>query len=146
MFDIGWDEMAVIAVISLIVIGPKDLPHVLRQMGRWTRKAREMASEFQRGVDDMVRETELQDLKKQVAKATDPNLLRLEMEKTIDPTGELARGMVVPPLDLSTNTQATNTQATNTEAAGSQAAGGAGEERADQPAAPLAPPPRPPEP
>jgi sec-independent protein translocase protein TatB len=100
MFDIGWDEMALIAVVSLIVIGPKDLPVVLRQMGRWTRKAREMASEFQRGVDDMVRESELADLKKQVATATDPNLLRQEVEKAIDPTGELAKAVEVPPLDL----------------------------------------------
>ncbi|MGE5503004.1 MAG: Sec-independent protein translocase protein TatB [Actinomycetota bacterium] len=100
MFDIGWDEMALIAVVSLIVIGPKDLPVVLRQMGRWTRKAREMAGEFQRGVDDMVRESELADLKKQVANATDPNLLRQEVEKAIDPTGELAKSVELPPLDL----------------------------------------------
>ncbi|RAU22639.1 twin-arginine translocase subunit TatB [Paramagnetospirillum kuznetsovii] len=100
MFDIGWDEMALIAVVSLIVIGPKDLPVVLRQMGRWTRKAREMASEFQRGIDDMARESELDDLKKQVAKVAEPNLLRQEIEKTIDPTGEMAKAMDVPALDL----------------------------------------------
>lgn len=100
MFDIGWDEMALIAVISLIVIGPKDLPVVLRQMGRWTRKAREMASEFHRGVDDMVRESELDELKKQVTKVTDVNLLRQEVDKAIDPTGEMAKAMELPTLDL----------------------------------------------
>lgn len=96
MFDIGWDEMALVAVVALIVIGPKDLPVVLRQVGRWTRKAREMAGEFQRGVDDMVRETELADLKKQVEKATDPNALRREIENTIDPTGEIAKSLEPP--------------------------------------------------
>ncbi len=101
MFDIGWDEMALIAVVSLIVIGPKDLPVVLRQMGRWTRKAREMASEFQRGVDDMVRDSELDELKKQVAKAAEPNLLRQEIDKAIDPDGAMAKALEAPVLDLS---------------------------------------------
>ncbi|HTH18031.1 MAG TPA: Sec-independent protein translocase protein TatB [Magnetospirillum sp.] len=102
MFDIGWDEMALIAVVALIVIGPKDLPVVLRQMGRWTRKARELAGEFQRGVDDMMRESELAELKGKVEKATDPNMLRREIEKTIDPTGDIARSLeppVLPALD-----------------------------------------------
>jgi sec-independent protein translocase protein TatB len=100
MFDIGWDEMALIAVVSLIVIGPKDLPHVLRQLGRWTRKARTMAHEFQHGVDEMLRESELHDLKEQVGKIASPAMLRQEVEKAIDPTGELAKGMQLPPLDL----------------------------------------------
>ncbi len=100
MFDVGWDEMALIAVISLIVIGPKDLPVVLRQLGRWTRKAREMAAEFHRGVDDMVRESELDELKKQVTKVSDVNLLRQEVDKAIDPTGEMAKAMELPALDL----------------------------------------------
>ncbi len=102
MFDIGWDEMALVAVVALIVIGPKDLPVVLRQIGRWTRKAREMAGEFQRGVDDMVRESELAELKTQVEKAADPNALRREIEKTVDPTGDIARSLeppVLPPVD-----------------------------------------------
>lgn len=102
MFDIGWDEMALVAVVALIVIGPKDLPNVLRQVGRWTRKAREMAGEFQRGVDDMMRESELADLKTQVEKATDPNQLRREIEKTVDPTGDIARSLeppVMPSMD-----------------------------------------------
>lgn len=102
MFDIGWDEMALVAVVALIVIGPKDLPVVLRQIGRWTRKARELAGEFQRGVDDMVRESELAELKTQVEKAADPNALRREIEKTVDPTGDIARSLeppVLPPVE-----------------------------------------------
>ncbi|MGE5477912.1 MAG: Sec-independent protein translocase protein TatB [Bacteroidales bacterium] len=102
MFDIGWDEMALVAVVALIVIGPKDLPVVLRQVGRWTRKARELAGEFQRGVDDMVRESELAELKGQVEKVADTNALRREVEKAVDPTGEIARSLeppVLPPVD-----------------------------------------------
>jgi sec-independent protein translocase protein TatB len=100
MFDIGWDEMALIAVVSLIVIGPKDLPVVLRQVGRWTRKAREMAADFQHGVDEMVRDSELDDIKKQVAKVAQPSLLRAEIDKALDPTGEMAKAMEMPALDL----------------------------------------------
>ena len=63
MFDIGWSEMAVILMVALIVIGPKDLPRVARTIGKWTGKARGMAREFQRSLDDMAREAELQDVK-----------------------------------------------------------------------------------
>ena len=106
MFDIGWDEMALIAVVSLIVIGPKDLPVVLRQVGRWTRKAREMAADFQHGVDEMVRDSELDDIKKQVAKVAQPNLLRAEIDKALDPTGEMAKAMELPALDLDRTAEA----------------------------------------
>ena len=99
MFDFGWDEMALIAVVTLIVIGPKDLPKVLRQAGRWSRKARDMASEFQRGIDDMIRESELKEVKSQLDKVTDTNALRAKVEATIDPTGAIARGVAVPELD-----------------------------------------------
>lgn len=99
MFDVGWDEMALVAVMALIVIGPKDLPHVLRTCGQWVRKARGLAGEFQRGVDDMVRESELQDLKNQVEKVTDPNKLRREIENTIDPTGDIAKSLEPPAFD-----------------------------------------------
>ncbi|MBR9970474.1 Sec-independent protein translocase protein TatB [Magnetospirillum sulfuroxidans] len=99
MFDIGMDEMALVAVVALIVIGPKDLPQVLRMCGRWVRKARELAGEFQRGVDDMVRETELDEMKAQVEKVADTNALKREIEKTIDPTGDIVRSLEAPSLD-----------------------------------------------
>lgn len=101
MFDIGMDEMALVAVVALIVIGPKDLPHVLRMCGQWVRKAREMAGEFQRGVDDMVRESGVSDLKSQVEKVADTNALRQQIENTIDPTGDIVRGLEAPKLDQS---------------------------------------------
>ena len=59
MFDIGWSEMAIMALVALIVIGPRELPHVLRTIGRWVGKARAMAREFQGSFDDMVRDSEL---------------------------------------------------------------------------------------
>jgi sec-independent protein translocase protein TatB len=92
MFDIGWSEMAVILMVALIVIGPKDLPRVARQVGRWTAKARGMAREFQRSPDDMAREAELQDIKAEMEKLSRTDVRR-QIEDTIDPEGELRRGM-----------------------------------------------------
>src|ERR1700749_2128269 len=64
MFDIGWSEIAVIAVIALIAIGPKELPGVLRMVGQWMGKARRVASEFQGQFQEAMREAEMADLKK----------------------------------------------------------------------------------
>ena len=65
MFDIGWSELLVIGVVALVVIGPKDLPGVLRSLGQWVTKIRRMASEFQNQFQDAMREAELSDMKKQ---------------------------------------------------------------------------------
>ena len=64
MFDIGWSELVVIAVVALIAIGPKELPGVLRMVGQWMAKARKMASEFQGQFNEAMREAEMADLKK----------------------------------------------------------------------------------
>ncbi|MEA2836042.1 MAG: sec-independent protein translocase protein TatB [Bradyrhizobium sp.] len=64
MFDIGWSELVVIAVVALIAIGPKELPGVLRMVGQWMAKARKMAGEFQGQFQEAMREAEMADLKK----------------------------------------------------------------------------------
>jgi sec-independent protein translocase protein TatB len=64
MFDIGWTELMVIAVVALIAIGPKELPGVLRMVGQWIGKARKMAGEFQGQFQEAMREAEMADLKK----------------------------------------------------------------------------------
>ena len=63
MFDIGWSEFLLIAVVALVAIGPKELPGVLRTMGQWVRKARKMAAEFQGQFQEALREAEMADLK-----------------------------------------------------------------------------------
>ena len=88
MFDIGWPEMAVVAVIALIIIGPKDLPRILRYAGRWAGKAQKVARDFRRNFDDMVRESELDEVKKSVEKASDFNPVK-DIGNSIDPTGEI---------------------------------------------------------
>ena len=71
MFDIGWSELVVIAVVALIAIGPKELPGVLRMVGQYMGKIRRMASEFQGQFQEAMREAEMADLKKQVDEMTD---------------------------------------------------------------------------
>jgi sec-independent protein translocase protein TatB len=66
MFDISWTEFVLIGVVALVVIGPKELPGVMRTMGQWTRKVRGMAADFQNQFQEAMREAEMADLKKQV--------------------------------------------------------------------------------
>ncbi|MFQ5784823.1 MAG: Sec-independent protein translocase protein TatB [Alphaproteobacteria bacterium] len=90
MLDIGWSEMLVAAVVALVVIGPKDLPRVLRMIGRWAGKARRIAREFQSNIDDMMRESEVADIKKEAESITRYDVGK-DLEKSIDPTGDLTR-------------------------------------------------------
>ena len=87
MFDIGWTEMAVIALVVIIFIGPKELPGVLRTLGQWVSKARAMAREFQDGLEDMARETGLDEVKREIETSTG-NIGGM-IEKSIDPDAEL---------------------------------------------------------
>jgi sec-independent protein translocase protein TatB len=96
MFDFAWSELALIAAVGLIVIGPKDLPRVLRMAGFWARKARAVAHEFQGSLEQMVRESELDDVRKQVEKVTRFNVQE-EITKHIDPRGEI-HGAIADPL------------------------------------------------
>ena len=71
MFDISWGELMLIGVVALIVIGPKELPGVLRMVGQWMAKIRRMAAEFQSQFQEAMREAEMSDLKKQVDELND---------------------------------------------------------------------------
>ena len=68
MLGVGWPELMVIAVVTVLVVGPKELPRVLRTVMQLSRKAREMATEFQSGMDQLARESDLEDLRKEALK------------------------------------------------------------------------------
>jgi sec-independent protein translocase protein TatB len=74
MFEIGWTEILLIAVVAIVVIGPKDLPRVMRIVGQWTGKMKRMGREFQNQFQEALREAELEDVRKDIADimATDP--------------------------------------------------------------------------
>ncbi len=68
MFDIGWGELLVIGIVALVVIGPKELPGVVRALGQTMAKLRRMAADFQNQFNEAMREAELSDLKKDTEK------------------------------------------------------------------------------
>ncbi len=81
MFDIGWQELFIVGVLALIVVGPKDLPKTMKTVMGWIKKARSMAREFQSGVDEMVREADLDSVKKQITDGSDE--LKKELENSV---------------------------------------------------------------
>lgn len=88
MFDIGWQEFILIALVAVVVVGPKDLPRVIRTVGQWVRKARSLASEFQGSLEEMAREAELDDVRKQLQQVSKDGV-GASIEKHVDPTGEI---------------------------------------------------------
>ena len=89
MFDIGWQELFIVAVLALIVVGPKDLPRALRTIMGLVRKARLMARDFQDGLDEVVREADLDDMKSKLEGLSQGDISK-SIQETIDPTGGLA--------------------------------------------------------
>ena len=87
MLDIGWTEILIITVIALFVVGPKDIPKVLRTIGIWIGKFKSIARDFQNTVHDAVKEAELDEVKKQIESANTG--FTREMSETIDSEGEL---------------------------------------------------------
>lgn len=67
MFDIfSWQHIIIMLVVALVVVGPKDLPRLMNMVGKWAGKARAMAGEFRRSFDEMARESELAELRKEI--------------------------------------------------------------------------------
>jgi sec-independent protein translocase protein TatB len=87
MFDISWGELLLIGVVALVVIGPKELPTVLRTLGQWMAKLRRMATEFQNQFHEAMREAEVADLKKQVEDMTS----QAQGYANFDPVGDVRR-------------------------------------------------------
>ncbi|WP_417683936.1 Sec-independent protein translocase protein TatB [Roseibium sp.] len=98
MFDIGWTELLVIACVAIIVVGPKDLPRMLRGLGQTIGKLRRMSREFQSTFNDAIREAEKQadiaDMKKQVEEVGNFNPLG-DLKKSIE-TDKVAQKTTTP--------------------------------------------------
>jgi sec-independent protein translocase protein TatB len=104
VFDLAWSEMAIILVVALVVVGPKDLPRLARTLGQWIAKGRSMAREFQRHIDDMAREADLADLKDSDQKIS-PSGIRREITKAVDPDGTLSKSFDTSDINRSLESQ-----------------------------------------
>ena len=105
MFDISWGKLVIIGVVALLVIGPKELPAVLRQLGQWMTKIRRMASEFQGQFQEAMREAEMADLKKQFDETTSSIKSTLRYRPSIK--NELEK-MIQDPMAASTPSSTTD--------------------------------------
>ncbi len=88
MFDFAWSELALIAVVAMVFIGPKDMPVAIRSVTGWIKKARRMAAEFQTHVDEMVREADLSEVRASINEIRNFDI-RGEIERTVDADGSL---------------------------------------------------------
>lgn len=106
MFEIGWTEMLVIAIVMIVVVGPKDLPKMLRTFGRTTAKLRTMAGDFQRQFNEALKEAELDDVKKSVDELRSLNPAN-EIKKQLNPFEKAAADVRAGLETLKTPTQPT---------------------------------------
>jgi sec-independent protein translocase protein TatB len=82
MFDLGWTELLLIGIVALIVVGPKDLPLLFRRVGNFVGKARSMAREFSRAMDDAADETGVKEVAKSLKAASNPLQAGLDQVKS----------------------------------------------------------------
>ncbi len=88
MFDLSWSHILLVLIVALVVIGPKDLPRAARVAGRWVGKARAMAGEFRRSFDEMARQSELDELRSELA--------ALREQRPFGTTAETVHEPIVP--------------------------------------------------
>ncbi len=98
MFDFAWTEIALIGVVALIAIGPKDLPVAIKTIAGLIKKARRMAGEFQGHVDEMVREANLHEVRDQITQLRNFDI-KSEIAKAVDEDGSLRQTFSENPLN-----------------------------------------------
>ncbi len=92
MLDIGSWEFLLIIMLGIVVIGPKELPGVIRSVGLWVRRAKDLAREFQGGLEDIARETEIDKFKNDLeSELGDANSIGQEIANAVDPDGEFTQ-------------------------------------------------------
>jgi sec-independent protein translocase protein TatB len=97
MFDFAWTEIALIGVVALVAIGPKDLPVAIKTVAGFVKKARKMANEFQGHVDEMVREANLHEVRDEFQKLSRYDI-KDEINKVVDSDGSLRATLNENPL------------------------------------------------
>ena len=90
MFDLAWGELLVVGLVAVLVLGPKELPQAMRTFAKAIRKIRSLGSEFQDHINEMVREAELEEVRKQVQKFSQTSLTE-HVANMVDPKGEIQK-------------------------------------------------------
>lgn len=97
MFDFAWSELALIGIVAMILIGPKDMPVAIKAVKDMIRKARAMAAEFQTHVDDMVRDADLKEVRDSFNEIRNFDI-KGELEKAVDGDGKIREALSADPL------------------------------------------------
>ncbi len=103
MLDFSWSHILLLLIVALVVVGPKDLPRLMRIVGQWMGKARSMADQFRRSFDDMARQAELDELRKEIESLRNEKPLadiETEMNRPIVPD-EMRSKASAPPQSVS---------------------------------------------
>ena len=98
MFDIGWSELLVIAVVAIVVVGPKDLPKLMRSFGHYAGKLRRAASDFQRQFEEAMRESEVEEVRKAI-ESVRTETPSLDLKASIDKPIMLPKPAAPPPAE-----------------------------------------------
>jgi sec-independent protein translocase protein TatB len=97
MFDLSWSHIAILVVVALLVLGPKELPNAIRTGAQLLRTGRKLAGEFRSGMDDLLREAELEETRQAITKAMSEGVEKT-LTENVDPTGELKDSVSINPL------------------------------------------------
>lgn len=107
MLDFSWSHILIVLIVALVVVGPKDLPRLMHMLGRWMGKARSMADQLRSSFDDMARQGELEELRKEInalreARIADNTILAPHVEEPVaheneKPVEPIAPGAEPPP-------------------------------------------------
>ena len=96
MLDIGWSELLVVAIVAVIVVGPKDLPRLMRTVGRYTSKARGLAREFRASFEELGRETELEEINREMERIRREDPIRQRTNAIAPPLPKTTKEEVSP--------------------------------------------------
>jgi sec-independent protein translocase protein TatB len=97
MFDLSWSHIAILVVVALLVLGPKELPNAIRTGAQLLRTGRKLAGEFRSGMDELLREAELEETRQAITQAMSEGVEKT-LTENVDPTGELKASVSIDPL------------------------------------------------
>src|SRR5215475_11179987 len=97
MFDLSWSHIAILVVVALLVLGPKELPNAIRTGAQLLRTGRKLANEFRSCMDDLLREAELEETRRTINQAMSEGVEKT-LADNVDPTGELKSAITADPL------------------------------------------------